>query len=106
MTSFLISSPEAIEGIGRSRTEALADAGIETIAEMLAAGPSRFHRLFPKLSAPEVGKLFCAGVLLRIDGMTPDLAEAFVAADIRSVPGVAEAGLKTLEKACAAAVKA
>ena len=99
--SFLLSSPSVIEGIGPRRAELLERAGIETIADMFAARAPRVGALIAGVSPAQVGSWFCAAMLLRIDGMTKDVAEAFVEGGIRSVPAVADAGLRTLERAVA-----
>jgi hypothetical protein len=97
--NFLLESPSVIEGIGPQHTKALAGAGVETIADLFAARARKVARLLPGLSHAQVGALFCAATLLRVEGVTPDLAEAFVAAGIRSVASLADAGLQTLENA-------
>jgi Domain of unknown function (DUF4332) len=97
--SFLLSSPAVIEGIGPARADALKASGIETIAEMFAAGARRVHQMLPRTGPRQVGSWFVAAQLLRVDDMTPNLAEALVDAGIRSVPQLAEAGLRTVELA-------
>ena len=101
--SFLLSSPETIEGVGAARGAALAAAGIKTIAEFFRAGPRKVHALCPNATAREVGEWICQATLYRVKGVTPDLAEALVKAGIRSVGRLASAELADVE---AAVVKA
>lgn len=98
--SFLLRSPDVIEGIGLQRRRALENAGIHTIADLFAARAPRVHALLAGTSPRQVGKWFCAATLLRVDGMTPDLAEVLVEAGIRSVGKLADAPLQTVESAC------
>lgn len=97
--SFLLSSPAVIEGIGPARADALKAVGIETIAGMFAAGARRVQQLLPRTGPRQVGSWFVAAQLLRVEELTPNLAEALVDAGIRSVPQLAEAGLRTVELA-------
>jgi len=102
--SFLLSSPETIEGVGAARGAALAAAGIKTIAEFFRAGPRKVHALCPNATAREVGEWICQATLYRVKGVTPDLAEALVKAGIRSVGRLASAELADVEAAAAALV--
>jgi hypothetical protein len=95
--SILISSPELIEGIGPQRAAALREVGIETIADMLRAGPARVHKACPGSAAREVGQWFCAAVLMRVQGVDADLADVLVRAGIRSLTKLREAQLQDLE---------
>jgi Carboxypeptidase regulatory-like domain/Domain of unknown function (DUF4332) len=104
--SFLLSSPEIIQGIGPERARLLKDAAIGAIADMFAARAPRVHKLLGDVSAREVGNWFCAATLLRVEGMTPAIAAVLVDAGLRSVSKVAEAGLQTLERAIKAGVDA
>jgi len=101
--SFLLQPPSMIEGIGPQRAQALAAEGIETIAEMFVARASRVTSILGNVSPPQVGSWFCAAMLFRVEDVTPDIAEAFVDAGVRSVPQLADAGLRTLERAIEAA---
>jgi hypothetical protein len=102
MTSFLIQSPDIIEGIGSVRAAALKEAGISTIAEMFRAGPRRVHGLCQGAGARQVGKWFCSGMLLRITSLDPDVAEALTEGGIRSIKKLANVDLRKLEEAVAA----
>ncbi len=97
--TFLLESPATIEGIGPQRAQALAASGIETIADMFGAGAPKVATLLSGASAAQVGQWFCAGALRRVEGVTPDIAEAFVEGGVRSVGQLAEAGLSALEAA-------
>jgi len=103
--TFLLQSPEVIEGIGPARAEDLAEAGIHTIADMFAARVQRVHELCANTSPEQVASWFCAAMLLRADGVTANFSEAFVNAGIRSIPQLAEAGLQTVERAAKRAVE-
>jgi hypothetical protein len=104
--SFLEQPTSVIEGIGEQRTAALGNAGIETLADLLAAGPDRIQRAVSGAGARQVSDWLAAALLLRVSGMTPDVAEALVDGGIRSVRRLSEAGLQTLERALAQAVEA
>src|SRR5258707_1128326 len=104
--SFLLKSPEILEGIGPERAQILKDSEIYTIADMFAARAPRVHTLLGNVGARQVGNWFCAAMLLRVEGITPSLAEVLVDAGIRSVSKVADAGLQTLERAIKAGVDA
>ncbi|HEY7294728.1 MAG TPA: DUF4332 domain-containing protein [Dehalococcoidia bacterium] len=104
--TFLLESPATVEGIGPQRAQALAAAKIETIAEMFGAGAPRVAKLIPAASKAQIGGWFCAAALRRVEGVTPDIAEAFVAGGVRSVGQLADAGLQTLEQAVKAAREA
>ena len=97
--SFLVESPEVIEGIGPKRGQSLSEAGISNIAQLFTKNPAVAHAAMPELSHQQVANLYRAAVLLRINDMTADLAEAFVDAGVKSVEKVAESGLQTLERA-------
>jgi len=97
--SFLLEPPEQIEGIGPTRAASLAAGGITTIAEMLAERPPKVLSLLGNVSARQVGDWYCAAVLRRVDGVTPNMAEALVEAGVRTVSSLAEAGLRTVERA-------
>lgn len=96
--SFLLSPPERIHGVGQTRAAALADEGIHTIAEMFRAGPRKVHTLCTNVGGREVGEWFCAAMLLRLKGVDPSLARAFVEAGVRSVRKLREADLADLEE--------
>jgi hypothetical protein len=97
--SFLLLPPEEIEGIGPARAEALRAKGITTIAEMFGAGAPRVHALCPTAGKAEVGEWFCKAMLLRVPGVTSDLADALVKGGTRSVSKLAAADLADLEAA-------
>jgi hypothetical protein len=92
-------SPVVIEGIGKAYAWALAAAGMPTVLEMLRSGPGRVQQAVQRASAAEVRRWFWAAMLLQVDGVTPDVAEALVDADVRSVEELADAGLERLERA-------
>ena len=100
---FFRSSPELLEGIGEARSRALEDAGITTLAEMLARGPGVVHRLLPGTSPHQVVRWFAATLLLQIDDVDPQLAEAFVDGGVFTIDRLAARGLQTLERVVAAA---
>jgi hypothetical protein len=102
--SVFLESPAVIEGIGRRRAAALEQAGIHSVAEMLLAGPRATHRALTRVARRQVGDWFATALLLRVSEMTPNLAEALVAGEIRSVRRLSEAGLQTLERAMKRAV--
>ncbi|MCK6545930.1 DUF4332 domain-containing protein [Myxococcota bacterium] len=97
--SYLLEAPETIEGIGPAREEVLRRAKITNLAELFRAGAPRVHRLIPGASAEQVGEWFCKGALMRVEGMTDDLADALVTEGIRSVHALADAELGALEAA-------
>lgn len=98
-------SPAVIEGIGDGFNEALRHAGVLTLAEMLRLTPERVERQVPSASLRQVDAWFAAARLLRVEGIEPDLAEAFVGAGIDNVNSLAGAGLQSLERAVANAVE-
>lgn len=103
--TFLLESPEIIEGIGPSGQEKLAENGITNIAQMFAARARNVHAVLNDRSPQQIGSLFCAAMLLRVEELTPNMAEAFVRYGIRSVPELAEAGLQTVERAVQASIQ-
>ena len=104
--SFLLESPEAIEGIGPERVKKLKDGRIDTIADMFAARAPRVRKLLGNVSPRQVGDWFCAATLMRVEGISPDIAEVLVNEGIRSVSQLGDAGLQTLERAVKAGVDA
>src|SRR5215471_4579811 len=104
--NFLLKSPDVIEGIGPERVRKLKDAGIETIADMFAARAPRVLRLLGNIGPPQVGNWFCAAALMRVEGVTPDIAEVLVDQGIRTVSKLADVGLQTLENALKTGVDA
>ena len=100
---FLRASPAVVEGIGPATETALAGAGIHTIADLLRKGPDYVHRALPATSLQRAERWCGAALLLQVDGVSPDLAEAFTAVGIASPSDLADAGLQTLERAVKAA---
>src|SRR3954463_11747988 len=100
---FLRASPSVIEGIGPAIETALAAVGIQSIADFLRKGPDYVHRTLPATSLQRAERWCGAALLLQIDGISPDLAEAFSAAGIENPSDLADAGLLTLERAVKAA---
>ena len=69
--SFLLESPEAIEGIGPERVKKLKDGRIDTIADMFAARAPRVRKLLGNVSPRQVGDWFCAATLMRVEVSRP-----------------------------------
>ena len=92
----------AVEGVGPATERKLADAGVVVVADLLTR-PAQF---VDSVVGKDLSSFRAAAEMLRVDGLTPDHAEAFVDAGIDGLVGLAEAGLQTLERACDAAVAA
>lgn len=99
-------SPVVIEGIGERTEEALREAGIGTIGEMLSRGVQRIAQAVPTATERQVRSWSAAGLLLQVEGVDPNVAEALIDAGIDSVDELAEVGLQTLERAMDRAVEA
>lgn len=97
-------SPSVVEGIGEAHASTLHAAGITTLSEMLRRTPEQIERLVPRASLTQIRGWFAAAWLLRVEGVTPDIAEALVAAGITGASALANAGLQTVERAIADAV--
>jgi hypothetical protein len=102
-TNFLDASPLILEGIGERRRDALEQAGVRTIAEMLRRGPRRIMDAVREVPPAEVESWFAAALLLRVRRIDPDLAEILVDAEIRTVDALADADLERLEEVVTAA---
>ncbi len=98
-TPFLLESTEIIEGIGSVQQARLDAEGIGNIGAMFRAGPAKVRHTCDGSGKRQVGNWFCAAALLRIKGMTPDLAEWFVRSGVRSVRSLAERPLQAVETA-------
>jgi hypothetical protein len=91
---------DAIEGIGPSLAATLAADGMHVVADLLRVAPERVHESVStaaSIAQVRAWSRMCA--LLQIDGMTPQWAEALVAAHIESVDEFAAqtpAALRTL----------
>ncbi len=97
--SYLWDSPAVIEGIGEVHENSLREAGIATIADLLKYTAGEIQKMIPRTSLRQIVEWFASASLLRVEGVTPDMAEALIDAGIDSEDALAEAGLQTLERA-------
>ncbi len=98
-TSFLRLSPLVIEGIGETWAARLAAAGITTIADLLRAGPEGLRHHVPGLRLASARAWVEAAQLFQVEGVDPDIAEALVRGGTGSVRELADASLRTVERA-------
>jgi hypothetical protein len=101
--SFLLRPPSILVGLDADRVDRLRAAGITNLALLFERGPRAVHRVLPGTTADQIGGWFCAAMLLRVTGVTPDLAATLVAGGVRSVARLAGSDLQALEQLVAAA---
>lgn len=96
---FLKSPPELIEGIGPSRKAALAAGGIVDLEGLLRTDVGRIKELVPDASVEQIEDWLRATVLLQLDHVDADVAEALVRAGLGWVDRIADVALSTVVQA-------
>lgn len=105
-SDFFERSPDIVEGIGEGRARLLREARITSLADMLARGPRVVHQLLSGTSPKQVVRWFAATLLLQVEDVDPQLAEALVDGGVSTIKQLATCGLQTLERAVASAREA
>ena len=89
---------QTIEGIGPQTAALLAAAGIQTVSDLLTQSPDFIHALTSSVASyEEVRAWRAAALLLQVDGMTAQWAEALVAHEVDEFDRLLELDLARLQ---------
>ena len=98
--------PQLIEGIGERGSAKLAAVGVHSLADLLTTNLHMLADAVDFADEAQLRKWRAAASFVLIEGLSPNLAEAFVADGIESMAELARSSLRRLEKAAANAREA